>query len=713
MRHRHHLFDLPATLQTARAFTCIGTLACLLLLGPAIPATVFDPADGVACAGTPGTFVDVTQGCGISITPTGDRSDWGHGAAFCDFDGDGDLDLYVVTGAGQANRLYENTGNSFYTEIGAAAGVADLANGRAVVWADYDNDGDADMFVSNYAGPDRLYRNNGSGTFTDVAVAAGLAYVGKCHSAAWADYDNDGHLDLFVCNYGTEILPNPNLLYQNNGDGTFDEVAGTAGVADPSMPALACAWIDYDNDNDVDLYIAYDKLKGNILYRNDGDGTFTDVSAASNTGIQFNAMGVAVADYDQNGHLDMYITNGPEGNELLHNNGDGTFTHKAITLGVAVNRIGWGTAFLDYDNDGDDDLYVVNWYPIDQAPQGKNVLFRNNGGTFTDVSSAVGVGDDYPSYAVTVGDYNNNGFPDMFVNNQGAPSTFYENVPTINHWLKIRTVGVASNRDGIGAKVRVVTGSRAQLKDIRSGSGYLSSLSPEVDFGLGASTSADTVEITWPSGIVDVFTNVTADQYVKADEGGSIYPVAVLVTSFAAHAVDAGVELVWTLFADEAVRGFRIYRAGGDIPGEVVLNGGRLIAPHARHYTDATAAPGVEYRYSLGVVTEDGSEVRSQTSTSIRYVYTLRLSQNYPNPFNPSTTIRFSLPEENRVALSIYDTQGKHVITLYEGVRGPGSHEAQWDGRDANGSLVSTGVYFYRLTAEGRQVLTKKMLLLK
>ncbi|MFQ5510475.1 MAG: FG-GAP repeat domain-containing protein, partial [Candidatus Krumholzibacteriia bacterium] len=267
---KHISFPSTANRPAARLVrtAAVGVVFASSLLAAAGPA----PEDG---GSNLAVFVEVSASLGINITPTGDRADWGHGAAFCDYDGDNDLDLYVVMGAGQANKLFENRGAAGFVDVAAAAGVADAANGRAVVWADYDNDGDKDIFVSNYLVPSRLYRNNGDGTFTNRATAAGMTAVGKSHSAAWADYDNDGNLDLFVGNYGIAAVPDPNLLYHSNGDGTFTEVAASAGVADSTKPALACTWVDYDSDNDPDLYIAYDKTKGNVLYRNNGDGTFT------------------------------------------------------------------------------------------------------------------------------------------------------------------------------------------------------------------------------------------------------------------------------------------------------------------------------------------------------------------------------------------------------------------------------------------------------
>jgi len=590
------------------------------------------PGKALSWTGEPGTFVEASNALGIDVMTTGERDTWGHGAAFIDVDGDGQLELYVIMHNNEPNRLYRYRGATF-EEIAVAAGCADVLDGRGVVFADYDNDGDPDLFVANDRSSDKLYRNDGSGRFVDVSSFAGVDYVGRSHSAAWGDYDNDGFLDLFVCSYGTKGSPVPNRLYNNKGDGTFTEVAETAGVDQLDVPALAVVWIDSDNDDDLDLYIANDKLAGNTMYSNNGDGTFADVSIASGTNLAMNAMGIAVADYDGNGFLDMYVSNTEEGNALLKNNGDGTFTDVAALLGVTNGRIAWGTAFFDYDNDGDDDLYVVNW-AFFGGRNAKNVFFENTAGTFTAVTDDLGVGDEGPGYGLTVGDYNNDGYLDMFVNNQAddglSRSVFYESVPLTNHWVKIKTVGTVSNRDGIGAKIRIAA-SGNQIKDVRSGSSYLSQLSPEIEFGLGTATTISTIEITWPSGTVDVFNGVAADKFYEAQEGDSTLRVV------------------------------------------------------------ETVEPVVPVPATL-------------------------LRQNQPNPFvhpsSPSTTIQFNLAAAGHVALDVYDARGRHVVTLINGPLLDGPQTASWDGTDAAGNRVGSGVYFYRLKTAG-ETLGRKMILLK
>ncbi len=688
------------------------SLASAMIVLAYPPLAIGGTGGRAARSALPSTFIEVSASLGISVTPTGDRGDWGHGAAFCDYDNDNDLDLYVVMGAGQPNRLFENRGAAGFVDVAVAAGVADAANGRAVVWADYDNDGDKDIFVSNYLAPSRLYSNNGDGSFTNIAASAGIDAVARSHSAAWADYDNDGYLDLFVGNYGIVAVADPNYLYHNNGDSTFTEVAAGAGVADSTRPALACTWVDYDNDNDLDLYIAYDKLAGNALYENDGLGNFTDVSAASNSNIAFNAMGIAVGDYDHNGYFDMYVTNTLEGNELLHNNGNKTFNHAAASLGVTVNKIGWGTAFLDYDNDGDEDLYVMNFSAASPPVNAGNVLLRNDGGAFTDVSVGSGAADDDSGFAVTTGDFNNDGYLDMFVNNQNHPSKLYQCVPGAFNWLKIKTVGTIGNRDGIGAKIRVVTGGLKQLKDVRSGSSYLSGLSPEVEFGVGTASNIDSVEVTWPSGLRDLYLDVAPNQFLVATEGSTLRPVPVFITRFLANPASGGIELSWEILSDEAIGGFRVYRRQPGNLAETLLNRNGLLNPLERRYVDREVQPGQRYEYALAVIQADGSELRSALVRVTAPGRHFGLEQNFPNPFNPTTTIRFALDAKDHVLLTVFDVEGRRVATLADEVRSPGPHEVTWNGRNQAGHRVSTGIYFYRLQA-GERRLTRKMILLK
>ncbi len=664
-----------------------------------------------------GGFVKVapaTSGLDVQINGVG-QEDWGYGAAFLDYDGDGDLDLYVANEDGVGDWLFQQNASHVFTNVAAAAGCADDGNGRGVKFADYDNDGDEDIFVANHAGPNRLYRNNGDGTFTNVADSA-MASGNSTFGAAWGDFNADGYVDLYVVNRGTKGAPQPNQLFVNNGDGTFTDRAAELGVDDP-LAGLEAVWIDYDNDGDVDLYLSNDKHAGNRLWRNNGDGTFTDVSVESGANIAIDSMGIGVGDYDGDGFIDLYMTNTPGltsiKNVLLHANGDLTFSNVATSLAVQGSRYGWGCSFLDYDNDGDLDLYVVNW--VDPSVTGdrtaaKNALYRNNGnGTFTDVSAAMGVDDDGPGYGVAVGDYNNDGFVDMFVTNNGAPSILYRNVPTALHWLKVKTVGTTSNRDGIGARVTVTTGaSTTQFRDVSGGESYLCQPSLEVEFGLAANASATRVEVRWPSGIVDRYENVAANQTLVAIEGSTN---ALIVSLVDVALASDGVHVRWDASREIGVDGFRVYRR---IPAgaESIISGDALLDATAREFVDGTVQPGRVYTYSVAGV-ESGLETTRSGGAEItvpagNYV----LEQNRPNPFNPGTSIWFDLPQPAAVKLSVFNAQGQLVSVIVNGTLPAGRHEAVWPGRDDAGRPAASGVYFYRLESPlGAR--TRKMVLVK
>lgn len=661
-------------------------------------------------------YVDVTASAGINVYTTGDPiTDWGGGVAFIDYDNDGDEDIYVAAEEGAPNYLYRNNGDGTFTNVAGAAGVADTLWTKGVKCADYDNDGDTDIFLGNLYAENCLYRNNGDGTFTDVATAAGVDFAGATYGAGWADYDNDGHLDLYVVNYA-EV----NLLYHNNGNGTFTDVAAAKGVLLIFQQlGFDCTWLDIDNDNDQDLYVINDLWDGNALFRNNGNGTFTDISSlnGSEAGVSMSAMGTAVGDYDGDGFMDIYVTNvqgsviEPDGNAMLHNNGDGTFTEVGRALHVRVQKTGWGTAFADFDNDGDEDLYVTNGSrPNDGGGNTENVLFRKDGADFTDITSTSGCANNGAGYGVAYGDINNDGFLEMFVLNRNAPSVLYANTTNNNNWIKVKTVGVTSNRDGIGARIRVTAGGKTQRRDVRGGASYCSQHSLITHFGLGSATNIGTLRIRWPSGAIDIHNNVAVNHTVQATEGGGLEIVPVFITRFDAAAVDDGVELTWDVFRDEPVDGFRLYRRERSQAGERPLGG--LISEAEHRYIDRDVVPGGEYTYAMTVVKPDGSVIRSQDVSITVPRATLALEQNIPNPFNPTTAIRFVLPEAGAVELAVFDVDGRHVITLARGQHAPGPHTVTWNGRNAAGDAVATGVYFYRLSA-GKSTLTRKMILLK
>lgn len=466
--------------------------------------------------GQPVTFTNVAASQGINHVYLHGNL-WGGGISFADFDGDGDDDLTFASGPGEAAYFYQNSGSGF-TNIGAQLAINDLMESESVLWADYDNDGDRDFFVSNFEGVSKLYRNEGNMQFTEVTTAAGLTTdTLQLSASCWGDYDNDGWLDLYVTNRSPV---QPNILYHSRGDGTFENVTAMAGVGDTVQSPLAVAFLDYNNDGWQDIYIANDRGRGNTLFRNEGNGTFTDVSVQSGTDLHYDAMGIAIGDYDRDGDLDMYVSNGPAGNGLLRNNGDGTFSEIAAQLGLSVNRICWGVTFFDYDNDGDLDLYVC---VSGGTPDRNNVLFENNGdGTFARTAGIGLDGDAYESFSSAVGDFDGNGYPDIAVLNETQPSCLWQNSGGANHWIKISLQGTISNRDGAGSRIELYQNGTGTVRSTHLGLGYLDQNSTVQTIGLGGLTTVDSVIVRWPSGTVDVLASPVIDSHYHIVEGGAV-----------------------------------------------------------------------------------------------------------------------------------------------------------------------------------------------
>ncbi len=461
-------------------------------------------------------FEDVTD-----VALVGDGGP-GYGVAWGDWDRDGDLDVYIVN-YNQPNVLYRNNGDGTFTNVASTAGVADAGPGYGAAWGDFDNDGDLDLYVTN-DGPNILYRNDGDGTFTNVTSIAGVGDAGWGRGAAWGDFDNDGYLDLYVVN---SLSSQASILYHNNGDGTFTNVASIAGVEFMGN-GRGVAWGDYDSDGDLDLYVVNHWPGGSVLYRNNGDGTFTDV--ANSAGVANNGLGTGVAwgDYDADGYLDLYVVNyGGYGNFLYHNNGDGTFSNVTETAGVGLVDNGYGTAWADYDLDGDLDLYVVN-YRGGRKAYGANLLYANNGdGTFSDATERAGVGDLGYGYGTAWGDYDNDGDLDLYVVNHDQANILYQNQIDNVDFIEVAVVGAAylapgfSNRDGVGAKVAVYqagTGTLLGLREIRAGSGYCSMNSLEAEFGLDHNYTYDLKVLFPTSGVMRVHSNLSTGQKVVVYE---------------------------------------------------------------------------------------------------------------------------------------------------------------------------------------------------
>ncbi|MFQ6093380.1 MAG: CRTAC1 family protein [bacterium] len=507
----------------------------------------------------------------------------GAAAAAVDYDNDGDIDLYVTNSQrGHPNALYRNNGDMTFTDVAEKAGVAwvneEKGTSMDAVFGDYDNDGDLDLYSVKW-GCNRLFRNNGDGTFTDVTEESGTGDCGNGNGAVWLDYNNDTYLDIVVGNYfryvdlwrleNTRVMhcdfeqardAGPNVLYKNNGDGTFTNVAFELGVADSGWTLdIGCA--DYDNDGDQDICDAND-FGQDRFYRNNGDGSFSNVTDDVLGWDTRKGMNVDFGDYNNDGWLDLYISNVwteeylQEGNMLYRNMGDGTFADVAVETETYDGGWSWGAKFFDFDNDGDLDIYVVNGfvsgkdkdkdkYWIDLATavtrpgfdpteatnwptMGDKTLsgyeesrfFRNEGNEiFTEVAAELGVNDRRDGRGIALADFDNDGDLDMFITNQGQDAILYRNdVGNKNNWLELKLIGTVSNRNAIGARVRVLSGDLSQIREVDGGNGNHSQSSYRLHFGLGQREAIDLVEIRWPSGAVQKLTDVAINQILAVTE---------------------------------------------------------------------------------------------------------------------------------------------------------------------------------------------------
>ncbi|WP_298514724.1 FG-GAP-like repeat-containing protein [uncultured Kordia sp.] len=447
----------------------------------------------------------------------------GNGISFCDYNDDGWDDITIGTQSGDPLKIYRNNGDGTYA-LETTLVPNNNAQQKQVIWVDFDNDGDKDLYVSGDVDGSRLYRNSGT-TLVDVTISCGLPTAAQDNfGASWGDYNNDGYLDVFLCNRGLST-PQPNYLYKNNGDGTFSNVSAAAGIDNGSHLSFCSAFFDYNNDGWQDIYMANDKVNTtNILYKNNGDGTFSDVSEESGTNLAIDAMSVTIADFDRDSWFDIYVTNGIPGNYLLRNNGDGTFTNIASDTGTMFESIAWGSVFLDAENDGDLDLYVSGSLDGGVPSLISAAFYTNNGnGTFSILGSSGFENDNTESYANAIGDTDNDGFPEIIVSNSGGDDIFlWKNQTTSsNNWLKVNLEGVASNKQGVGAIIELKSEGVSQYRYTVCGEGYISQNSETEFFGIGVNTTIEYVKVTWLGGAQDIIYDVIPNQALTILEGSS------------------------------------------------------------------------------------------------------------------------------------------------------------------------------------------------
>jgi hypothetical protein len=474
-------------------------------------------------------FVDGSNDLQLSTDHTGGFL--GTGVSFADFNGDEIDDLTFGHHAGQI-RYYQGDGVGF-EEITFNI-VNDVSETKSVLWADIDNDGDQDFLITNRNASNKLWLNDGSMQFTDVTSTCGLStsILSKSYGASFGDYDNDGYIDLYICNYHTLVLNIENELYHNNGDGTFTDVTAISGVGNGSQQSFQSTWIDIDKDGLQDLHVINDRVNHlNSFYHNNGDGTFTDMAADWGVDLGIMAMSSTFGDYDSDGDMDLYVSNGSNGNHLLSNNLDQSLSFIDVTSieGVQVNQICWGACFIDHENDSWLDLYVASGissftdYPTvyDVFGVHLNAFYISSGSSpMQNISLETPQSDQY-TFSIASGDFNNDGFPDLVSHQVGLHATVLSATPNENHYLKIKPQGVTVNRDAIGAVVEVYHAGGVKMDIVFCGDKYLSQNSRFLHFGLDLSTQIDSVVVQWPGGGEEVFTGISIDTSIVLIEGAS------------------------------------------------------------------------------------------------------------------------------------------------------------------------------------------------
>ena len=467
-------------------------------------------------------FDDVAAQIGVDYS-YGD-SEYGGGVSFADFDNDGWDDITYASENGVDLYFFKNTNGVF--NLVTFNGISNTSKAKQVIWVDYDNDGDKDFFVTAIEGKNTFYSNDGEMNFTDISSTIGIFQTDLfTYGASFGDIDNDGDLDLFISNRSPE---DHNYLYRNDS-GIYVDITGTSGISLEGQLSFCSIFFDYDKDGLQDIYVSNDKEENiNRLYKNLGDGVFQDVSVSSNAGVDVSAMSTTLGDFNNDGWFDIYITNTPfsqvssiQGNVLLKNNGDGTFTNVATETGTSFDSVGWGSVFLDADNDGLLDIYVSSSENGNGSLISSAFYHQQDDETFI-IPQDIGFNTDLrESYTNAIGDINNDGKPEIVVGNDTENNFLWQNnTSNENNWLKVKLEGVISNKDGIGNTIEISVDGQSQYRYTLAGEGYLSQNSFYEFFGTGLSNLIDFIKVTWTAtGVTETFNNIEVNQSITIKEG--------------------------------------------------------------------------------------------------------------------------------------------------------------------------------------------------
>ena len=558
------------------------------------------------------SFDDVSDRAGIATSGSG------LGAAVHDFDGDGWDDVFVAVSGG-ASALFRNNGDGTFTDIAEAAGVAVSGRHTVALWGDADNDGLTDLFVGRtISGENRLFRNAGDGTFEDITMNSGIDPIADVSTAAFGDYDGDGSIDLFLA-----IDRGPDILYRNTKAEQgifFEDVSDLANIAgSPATVPMQATWIDYDQDGDLDLFCVHDSRTSSRLYRNSGYLPLSNVASAAriDTYPSENVccnMGTAWGDVNGDGHLDAYVTRiGHSG--LYRNNGDGTFDDVSEAVGASRNGMSWGVILSDFDNDADLDIFVVSTSGYDGTP---TLLYQNHDGQFTETGSQAGVSHLLEAQGLAAGDFNNDGLVDIFIPSHDGNNRLFENTTRdAGQWVELELTGVLANTTAIGTRVEVIAAGNRQLRIVSGGDSYASQSSTRLHFGLGSASRIDTVRVYWSGSEMEYTTDLAVGQR---------------------HSLSEGLSTARVILQPET-------------PADMLL-------------------------------------------------------QNYPNPFERTTTVRYTVPETGIARLDVLDLLGRHIAVLADGFHAAGMHTVTLAAND-----LPDATYICRLTTRGRRSIRKVLLM--